>query len=225
MDTKVSGLSGIVASIQQNARDWKNWYLSVAPENETMPGDWSTKTTELQRLCILRGLRIDRVLFGTAKFISANIGPEYVDPPSFDLKNVFETSTCDAPLIFVLSPGVDPAAGILQLANELNVKFEQVALGQGQAPTAVRLIEEGLSRGSWVFLANCHLMLSWMPTLEKIIEANMVEKTPNKNFRLWLSSSPDPNFPISILQRGIKMTTEPPNWRITILSLLFTRGL
>merc|ERR1719424_2021137 len=29
-------------------------------------------------------------------------------------------------------------------------------------------------------------------------------------FRLWLSSAPHPDFPIGILQRGLKMTTEPP---------------
>jgi dynein heavy chain len=225
MDSKVASLSGLTSSVQQNTRDWKTWYLSPSPETETMPGDWSSKTTELQRLCILRGLRIDRVLFGTSKFISANIGPEYVDPPSFDLSAVFQTSNSKTPLIFVLSPGVDPAAGIFQLAAEVNVKFEQVALGQGQAPTAVRLIEEALARGSWVFLANCHLMLSWMPTLEKIIEASLIEKTPHKNFRLWLSSSPDPNFPISILQRGIKMTTEPPKGlRSNLLTLYNTIG-
>jgi dynein heavy chain len=32
----------------------------------------------------------------------------------------------------------------------------------------------------------------------------------NENFRLWLSSSPHPKFPISILQKCIKVTTEPP---------------
>jgi len=31
--------------------------------------------------------------------------------------------------------------------------------------------------------------------LEKMIEA-LVEGTPHPKFRLWLSSSPDPNFPI-----------------------------
>ena len=57
-----------------------------------MPGEWSSKLSELQKLCLLRALRLDRVLFGSTKFISTNIGPEYVDPPSFDLKAVFETT-------------------------------------------------------------------------------------------------------------------------------------
>ena len=67
-------------------------------------------------------------------------------------------------------------------------------------------------------------MLSWMSTLEKMIES-LIESTPNPNFRLWLSSSPNPEFPISILQRGIKMTTEPPRGlRSNMLTLYNTIG-
>jgi len=206
---KLPGFQGIVSSVEQNIREWRQWYMSAKPEEEPMPGDWANKCSDLQKLCILRALRIDRLLFAAGRFISSYMGPEYVDPPSFDLKSVYETSNCKTPLIFVLSPGVDPTAGIFQLSSQLGQKVENCALGQGQAPTAVRYIEEGTKKGTWVFLANCHLMLSWMPTLEKMIEA-LVEGMPNPNFRLWLSSSPDPKFPISVLQRGIKMTTEPP---------------
>jgi Dynein heavy chain AAA lid domain/Dynein heavy chain region D6 P-loop domain len=86
------------------------------------------------------------------------------------------------------------------------------------------MIEDGMKQGTWVFLANCHLMLSWMSTLEKMIEAIM-EGSPNPNFRLWLSSSPNREFPISILQRGIKMTTEPPKGlRSNMLTLYNTIG-
>lgn len=114
--------------------------------------------------------------------------------------------------------------GIYQLASYYNAKVENCALGQGQAPTAVKMIEDGMKQGTWVFLANCHLMLSWMSTLEKMIEAIM-EGSPNQNFRLWLSSSPNPEFPISILQRGIKMTTEPPKGlRSNMLTLYNTIG-
>ena len=66
------------------------------------------------------------------------------------------------------------------------------------------------TQGHWVFLANCHLSLSWMPQLDKIVEEELQTKSPHPDFRLWLSSTPHPGFPISILQAGIKMTTEPP---------------
>ena len=48
-----------------------------------------------------------------------------------------------------------------------------------------------------------------MPQLDKLVEQLQIEE-PHPDFRLWLSSSPHPEFPISILQAGIKMTTEPP---------------
>merc|ERR1711871_307261 len=93
------------------------------------------------------------------------------------------------------------------------------------APIAVKMIEDGLKNGTWVFLANCHLMLSWMPTLEKMIEAFVESNTVNPKFRLWLSSSPVDSFPIAILQRGIKMTTEPPKGlRANMMTLFNTIG-
>jgi dynein heavy chain len=70
-------------------------------------------------------------------------------------------------------------------------------------------MEEGVKHGHWVFLANCHLMTSWLPTLDKLVDGLEAAK-PHKNFRLWLSSNPCGAFPISLLQAGLKMTTEPP---------------
>lgn len=122
-----------------------------------------------------------------------------------------EDSSTRTPLIFVLSPGVDPTGGLLQLAEAcgMSKRFNALSLGQGQAPIATRLIKEGMKDGNWVFLANCHLSLSWMPHLDKLVEVMGGDET-HVEFRLWLSSSPTPFFPISILQSGIKMTTEPP---------------
>lgn len=47
-----------------------------------------------------------------------------------------------------------------------------------------------------------------MKTLEAIIE-NL--KNADKGFRLWLTTSPTDAFPLGILQRSIKVVTEPPD--------------
>lgn len=58
-----------------------------------------------------------------------------------------------------------------------------------------------------------------MPGLDKLVEQLPVEQ-PDPNFRLWLSSSPNPDFPVTILQAGIKMTTEPPKVAVPSPSVL-----
>lgn len=45
------------------------------------------------------------------------------------------------------------------------------------------MIESGAKDGSWVFLANCHLSLSWMPKLDKIVETLRSSQTLHPRFR------------------------------------------
>ncbi|CAL1538804.1 unnamed protein product [Lymnaea stagnalis] len=208
---KLTNFHGIITSFEQYARDWNLWYTSAEPETTPLPAEWDNACNELQRMLIVRSLRPDRVSFCATSFIINNLGSKFTEPPVLDMQAVVEDSTTRTPLIFVLSPGVDPTSGLLQLAENSGMasRFHALSLGQGQAPIATRMIKEGVREGKWVFLANCHLSLSWMPQLDKLVEQLQVEE-PHPEFRLWLSSSPHPDFPISILQTGIKMTTEPP---------------
>uniref|UniRef100_A0A8D2M0S0 Dynein axonemal heavy chain 2 n=1 Tax=Varanus komodoensis TaxID=61221 RepID=A0A8D2M0S0_VARKO len=198
-------------SFEQYPRDWNLWYTSSRPEKAMLPGEWENSCNQMQRMLVVRSLRPDRVAFCVTAFIVSNLGSQFVEPPVLNMKSVVDDSTTKTPLIFVLSPGVDPSSSLLQLAEQSGMaqRFHALSLGQGQAPIATRMIKDGVHQGNWVFLANCHLSLSWMPQLDKVVEQLQVEE-PHPSFRLWLSSSPHPDFPISILQAGIKMTTEPP---------------
>merc|ERR1719265_1853912 len=115
------------------------------------------------------------------------------------------------PLIFILSPGTDPVGDVVAFADKQGIgkRFESISLGQGQGPKATKLIENAQGTGGWVLLSNCHLMESWMPTLEAMVEALNPEQMSN-SFRLWLTSMPAVCFPVPILQNGVQMTNEPP---------------
>uniref|UniRef100_A0A8C4Z8H0 Dynein, axonemal, heavy chain 2 n=1 Tax=Gadus morhua TaxID=8049 RepID=A0A8C4Z8H0_GADMO len=208
---RLPSFRGIMASFEQQSRDWNLWFTSAQPESAPLPGEWDGTLKELQRMLVVRSLRQDRISFCVTSFIVNNLGSRFVEPPALDMKAVMEDSTPRNPLIFVLSPGVDPTGALTQLAeaSDMGSRFHALSLGQGQAPNARRMIQEGIKQGHWVFLANCHLSLSWMPELDKLVEQLQVEPS-HPDFRLWLSSSPHPDFPIAILQAAIKMTTEPP---------------
>ena len=96
----------------------------------------------------------------------------------------------------------------LAIAKGKKRSMRIVSLGQGQGPLADKHIREGSRDGDWVCLQNCHLAVSWLASLQKILEDK--DRKMHEDYRLWLTSKPSKDFPVPILQMGIKITNEPP---------------
>ena len=193
-----------------HAAEWKKVFDSSKPHKISLPGNFDS-FDRLQKLCILRTIRPDKVAISMQDFVSAELGQRYIEPPPFDLKASYDDSTSVTPIIFVLSPGADPISGLTKLAEQLGFarKLNAVSLGQGQGPIAQKMIQEAKRDGKWVCLQNCHLAVSWMSALEKIVEDTKPDNV-HQDYRLWLTSMPSDKFPVAILQNGVKMTNEPP---------------
>jgi len=125
---------GLTSSLESAAADWELWFRQAEPEAAELPRDWEAKCNELQRLLLIRSLRPDRVIFAATTYVANAIGRQYVEPPVLDLGQALADSSPLTPLIFVLSPGVDPTDQLRKLAAEkgMSDKLHTVALGQGQ---------------------------------------------------------------------------------------------
>ena len=202
---------GFVEDFVARVDEWRMYFDAAEPQKMELPGEWHAKLNTLQKMCILRCLRPDMVSVSIQDYVTEFLGGQFILPPPFDLPLSFATASSTTPLVFVLSVGTDPMQALLQFAElkKMRKKFHSLSLGQGQGPRAEALITNGVEAGEWVFLQNCHLCISWMSELERLIEEFNPDSMHN-NFRLWLSSMPSSHFPVSILQNGVKMTNEPP---------------
>lgn len=194
--------TGLPNAIQINQKEWLRWYHSVnpsPPELAQLPGEWETKCDDkLKKMIVLRCFRVDRVNFAIRNYVESVMKKDFVDNRPTIMKEVFDDSRNDEPIIFVLSKGVDPTEIISKEAEARNVQFESISMGKGQSEKAKRILTEGAQEGQWIFLANCHLSISLLPELENIIEV-IFKQEVSQDFRLLLSAAPHPDFSISLL--------------------------
>jgi dynein heavy chain len=110
-----------VSSFESNVAEWEAWYRLGEPEAAELPSEWESKCNELQRLILVRSLRPDRVIFAATTYVTNALGRKFVEPPVLDLAESVKDSSPLSPLIFVLSPGVDPTEPLRKLAAERNM--------------------------------------------------------------------------------------------------------
>ncbi|UYV72393.1 DNAH10, partial [Cordylochernes scorpioides] len=226
----------LVDELNGSAEQWKEWYYSKFPEEENCPLTNYDSLTLFQKLMLLRCFRIDRVYKGIVHYVADSMGAEYTVSPIVNYESILDQSSCVTPVVFILSPGADPAAEVSKLGERIGFpssRFKFISLGQGQeevseweliislskantsgclnlaacVQAAINMFQVGYTRGNWVILQNCHLLVRFLHVLEKELE-DMAK--PHEEFRLWLTTDPISNFPIGILQRSFKVVTEPP---------------
>jgi len=105
-----------------------------APESAPFPGRYN-QITDFQRLMLLRCFRVDRIYRAITEYVTRIMGEKYVMPPVVSFESIFEQSTPLSPIVFILSPGSDPASDLMKLAERSGFgvsKLKYLSLGQGQ---------------------------------------------------------------------------------------------
>ena len=151
-------------------------------------------------------------MFAFKHYVRAHMGQFYVDAVAVTMENIYADTDHLTPLIFILSTGADPTDQLYKFARERGFleRLGTISLGQGQTQKALALIQDSCKNGDWVLLQNCHLSQEFMPHLEKAVLGLPEVEDINDSFRLFLTSTPIEFFPVSVLQNGVKLTTEPP---------------
>lgn len=157
-------------------------------------------------------------------FVEQTMGKEYGTIKSYPLGEILKEISAYIPVVFILSPGVDPIRDVEYIGSKLGFTSEagsliNISLGQGQEIVAEQAIGAALKTGQqWVVLQNIHLVKHWLPTLDKLIENISSERLPiaESNFRLFISlePAPDPQYhiiPQGILESSLKIVNEPPS--------------
>uniref|UniRef100_A0A8B9E0C3 DYH9 protein n=1 Tax=Anser cygnoides TaxID=8845 RepID=A0A8B9E0C3_ANSCY len=203
--------------IEGSAKRWKKFVESECPEKEKFPQEWKNKSA-LQRLCIMRAIRPDRMTYAVRDFVEEKLGSKYVVGRSLDFATSFEESGPATPMFFILSPGVDPLKDVEKQGKKLgytfnNRNFHNVSLGQGQEVVAEQALDLAAKEGHWVILQNIHLVAKWLSSLEKKLEQH--SEGSHQDFRVFISAEPAPSpdshiIPQGILENSIKITNEPP---------------
>ena len=115
------------------------------------------------------------------------------------------------PIVYLLSAGADPTDTVETYARKKKKHITCVSMGEGQEPVALRAINSATVEGMWVMLQNCHLGLPFMEGLEELLGKIRVNEATLPDFRLFITTEPNPKFPIGLLQLAVKVTCQPPS--------------
>lgn len=83
----------------------------------------------------LRCFRVDRIFRCINQYIVDTMDEFFIMPPVVSFAGIYEQTTCNIPVVFILSAGSDPTNDLMKLAEHVGGglgNFCHISLGQGQ---------------------------------------------------------------------------------------------
>ena len=85
--------------------------------SEAFPPLLENSLNLFEKMMVIKIIRPDKIVPFIQKYVVENLGQKFVEIPAFDFEAVYKESNKTTPLIFVLTPGVDPYNMLKQFAD------------------------------------------------------------------------------------------------------------
>ncbi|KOB72045.1 putative dynein, axonemal, heavy polypeptide 1 [Operophtera brumata] len=205
-----------VEDFPEQAKFFRTYYEAMNPHKLPYPKPLDTQLDAFQKLLVLKCMRPDKLVPGLQDFVVAGLGGRFVEPQPADLAALYAESDNLAPIIFVLSTGTDPAAElspvtVVDAGARAERGTDPTGAGAQRLPPVAHI--HALAELPGRLAAEWYVQRQPTGHNRKYAQTDYVQNQPelvHKDFRLWLTSTPSPNFLVALLQNGYKMTVEPP---------------
>lgn len=198
----------------ENTDMWLRWVKSPECEQAFHPkidrndGN-SSGLSSFQKLLVVQTLRPDRLQSSIIHFICGVMNVKSLNPPPLDFRMLgTEEAIHTTPILLLTTLGADPGKELEEVASVVVGKdhYFELAMGGGQQEKALQLLRTTAERGDWLCLQNLHLVIAWLPVLEKELSSLI----PHHKFRLWLTTEPHDAFPLILIEQSLICTFESP---------------
>jgi len=188
---------------------WAKWAVSDQCEIY-FPPSLPPATTTFQRILLIQALRPERLQSALVGFVTSTLSIPSLSPSSSALLEIARhDSKPTAPILMITTAGADPTQELEDIAaREMPGRYKQLAMGGQQCDAAITMLHEAAKNGAWLCLKNLHLVVHWVPQLEKALSSLALERS--STFRLWLTTEQHAHFPTILLQQSLKITCEAP---------------
>lgn len=188
--SQISDKEDLLILIQQQINEWKLYFDG---DEDKLPSNLVDGLTSFEKLMITKIFHPEFITTAVTNFIATEMGNQFVNPPQFDIHKSFEESNILTPLIFILSPGIDPIDTLWMFAERLGYSqsMQMISLGADQGDFIENALVKAQKQGSWICLQNCHLNTEWLAKLENIWKNMNFYNTSRKmilNFKKLLLS-------------------------------------
>ncbi|KAL5010133.1 hypothetical protein ScPMuIL_012438 [Solemya velum] len=191
---------------------WRNLCETDQPEHVPLPDKMDDHYKPIQRLCVVRAVRPDRIMQASSLFINAVLGKKYWGELAIDLASLLKQSAPDVPLLLLFTSDTTTVMKLFtDFAHRKQNKILTLTLTDNSAATeknARKHIHKAMAEGLWLLLHNAHNAPHMLNNLEAIFGE---QTNVDPQFRLWVSAQTHPNnLPVTLLQNSAKAVIDTP---------------
>ena len=184
---------------------WRTLCEQDVPENGILPDKLDEVLSPIQRCCIIRAVRGDRVLQIALNFVSMVLGKGFITRHALDFEAIFSESSSTKPVVMTYLQEAETLRRMLCNFAQAKVgtahyKIVDVnGLGLAEDNNVKKLFTKPMEEGSWIILHNLHNSTSMLNQIESVISDCSAQQKLNSNFRCWITLLQNENKPPSSL--------------------------